>query len=71
MLDDGVVAGKLEHLVYGAQAHGHLLEFERAIELLEEASDRYPDSRPVSITLSLMRRRASGAFDWSCDEVPE
>ena len=54
-------------LVYRAQAHGHLLEFERAIELLEDASARYPDSRPVSITLSQMRRRASGAFDWSCD----
>ncbi len=71
LLDDGAVVAELERLVYGAQAHGHLLEFERAIELLEEASDRYPDSRPVSITLSLMRRRASGAFDWSCTEVPE
>ena len=67
LLDDRAVAGELERLVYRAQAHGHLLEFERAIELLEAASVRYPNSRPVSVTLSQMRRRESGAFDWSCD----
>ncbi len=67
LLDDRAVAGELERLVYLAQAHGHLLEFERAIELLEDASVRYPNSRPVGVTLSQMRRRASGAFDWSCD----
>ena len=66
LLDQGAAPGTLEEMVYRAQAHGHLLQFDDTIRLLEEAEDRYPDSRPVSITLRQMRRRASGDFDWTC-----
>ena len=57
----------MEDLVYRAQAHGHLLEFEEAVRLLEQAEGRYPDSRPVTIVLGQMRRRATGEFDWTCN----
>jgi tetratricopeptide (TPR) repeat protein len=66
LLNGGAVPADLERLVYRAQAHGHLLEFEQAVRLLEDAESRYPDSRPVSVTLLQMRRRASGEFDWTC-----
>ena len=66
LLDGGVVSGDVERLVYRAQAHGHLLEFEQAVRLLEQAETRYPDSRPVTIVLRQMRRRATGEFDWTC-----
>ncbi len=66
LLDGGATPGELESLVYRAQAHGHLLQFDHAIRLLEDAQKRYPDSRPVTITLNQTRRRASGSFDWSC-----
>ncbi len=66
LLDQGGAPGEMEEIVYRAQAHGHLLQFDETIRLLEQAADRYPDSRPVSITLRQMRRRASGDFDWTC-----
>ncbi len=66
LVDQGATPGTLEEMVYRAQAYGHLLQFDDTIRLLEEAEDRYPDSRPVSITLRQMRRRASGDFDWTC-----
>ena len=63
---DRVPLPELERLVYRAQAHGHLLEFGAAIDLLEAAAELDPSSRPVEIVLRLTHRRANGEFDWEC-----